>query len=498
MSEKAPNQASSKEDLDQLSAFEESMASLGMGDLDSENGVILKDWSAQDFANIYVRFRPHLITHARKFLRDETQAEEVVQDAFLYLMTALPELDSELGVLRFLKWKTKMLCLDIIRSSQAGLNNNIVPLPAEIPDETQPIDSLERADDAAIIRLALAKLNPRHREALISTIYEEKSISTVATELELSPNASRQLLHRARRSFKVSLKSVLEDKGVSLESFLSGRFAKQLGVVSSIAGAFVLFGIANSGIFGLSSITQASLSQDSLLEVSSDARSSTEREEGQATAPPFGEWEELEPDPLEVGLNVSENLTKVDEDYVQTVETESAGRSKTPPASDPADGSESDQSQTRQHFAMAQVAGREFLDSLISATSHGESKTVVEPTPGILELEISSHARLSVGYSNIDFSPTIDFFWLTLSPDEKEIVGIPQTLHSTLLRDDTGSILTLVATDFVLGDLGGHFGHIVNADSPLSFNGVLLKFEIQGENLSLLEVSFSNRESDST
>jgi len=90
MSEKAPSQASAQEDLDQLSALEESMASLGMGDLDSEHGVILKDWSAQDFANIYVRFRPHLISHARKFLRAETQAEEVVQDAFLYLMTALP------------------------------------------------------------------------------------------------------------------------------------------------------------------------------------------------------------------------------------------------------------------------------------------------------------------------------------------------------------------------------------------------------------------------
>ena len=104
------------------------MATFDVGDLDSEYAVFLKDWSAKDFANIYVRFRPHLISHAQKFLREKTQAEEVVQDAFLYLMTALPELDSELGVLKFLKWKTKMLCLDIIRSSQTGLNNNLVPL----------------------------------------------------------------------------------------------------------------------------------------------------------------------------------------------------------------------------------------------------------------------------------------------------------------------------------------------------------------------------------
>ena len=59
----------------------------------------LTKWSAQDFASIYVRFRPHLERHARRYLSSPVQAEEVVQDAFLYLMTALPELDSELGVL---------------------------------------------------------------------------------------------------------------------------------------------------------------------------------------------------------------------------------------------------------------------------------------------------------------------------------------------------------------------------------------------------------------
>jgi RNA polymerase sigma-70 factor (ECF subfamily) len=49
----------------------------------------LKNWTAQDFASIYVRFRPHLERHARRYLTNPVQAEEVVQDAFLYLMTSL-------------------------------------------------------------------------------------------------------------------------------------------------------------------------------------------------------------------------------------------------------------------------------------------------------------------------------------------------------------------------------------------------------------------------
>lgn len=63
----------------------------------------LKEWSAKDFASIYIRLRPHLERNARRYLSNPVQAEEVVQDEFLYLMTSLPELDSELGVLKFLK-----------------------------------------------------------------------------------------------------------------------------------------------------------------------------------------------------------------------------------------------------------------------------------------------------------------------------------------------------------------------------------------------------------
>ncbi len=33
---------------------------------------VLKEWSAQDFANIYTRFRPHLERHARRMLSNQS------------------------------------------------------------------------------------------------------------------------------------------------------------------------------------------------------------------------------------------------------------------------------------------------------------------------------------------------------------------------------------------------------------------------------------------
>ena len=53
--------------------------------------VSMKDWTAQDFSNLYVRYRPTVLAHVKKVLVNPDQAEEVTQDTFFYLMTALPE-----------------------------------------------------------------------------------------------------------------------------------------------------------------------------------------------------------------------------------------------------------------------------------------------------------------------------------------------------------------------------------------------------------------------
>ncbi|MEI6591173.1 MAG: sigma-70 family RNA polymerase sigma factor, partial [Actinomycetes bacterium] len=165
----------------------------------------LNTWSAQDFSNIYLRYRPHLERHARRFLNSQTQVDEVVQDAFLYLMVTLPDLDSETGVLRFLKWKVRLICLDVLRESGRAVVNSLEDHAEMMADDPEISAGLEQADDAAIVKLALSKLNPRHREVLIASLYEEKSHEQVAAQIGLSENATRQLIFRARAAFKKAL-----------------------------------------------------------------------------------------------------------------------------------------------------------------------------------------------------------------------------------------------------------------------------------------------------
>jgi RNA polymerase sigma-70 factor (ECF subfamily) len=147
--------------------------------------------------------------------------DEVVQDAFLYLMVSLPELDSEIGVLRFLKWKTRLLALDVIRASGRAYINSLDDVQEPASNDPEISINLEQQDDAAVVRLALSKLNPRHREVLIASMYEEKSTEQIAEQVGLSENATRQLIFRARAAFKKALIGDVDTTGMSAAAILS-------------------------------------------------------------------------------------------------------------------------------------------------------------------------------------------------------------------------------------------------------------------------------------
>jgi RNA polymerase sigma-70 factor (ECF subfamily) len=210
---------------DPLEALLDEQSDEDFGDLElkerSGKPVKLAEWSAQDFSSIYLRFRPHLERHARRFLRNPSQVDEVVQDAFLYLMVSLPELDSEIGVLRFLKWKTRLLALDVIRASGRAYINSIDDVAEPESNDPEVYSHLEQQDDAAVVRLALSKLNPRHREVLIASMYEEKSTEEIASQVGLSENATRQLIFRARAAFKKALIGDIDTTGMSAAAILS-------------------------------------------------------------------------------------------------------------------------------------------------------------------------------------------------------------------------------------------------------------------------------------
>jgi len=464
MSEKAPNQASSKEDLHPLSALEESMAPFGMGDLDTEHGVILKDWSAQDFANIYVRFRPHLISHASRFLREETQAEEVVQDAFLYLMTALPELDSELGVLRFLKWKTKMLCLDIIRSSQVGLNKNLVPLPDDVADESQILDSLERADDAAIIRLALAKLQPRHREALIATIYEEKSHQEVARQMDVGENALRQLLFRARASFRQALVGEAEIEGKTIAEILT--VAAQRSAVARnnvVVALLVMTAVTVSSVLGLNlQFAEPPVADGPRLVETNPVKPEVQfpdKSDSEAVASAGASSEIEEKFAVVSPINSAYTAEQADGQSASNSSVEVINQTVEP------------DSQLLAEAAFANELGEGFLSSFAT-----QAFEMIESNGAIA---LASQDGIAIYFGiDLESESVVQLFSVEIRDGGKVWKAVPKSFLSVVEEIDGNVHLSYAATDFLVGDFSGEFDFVSTADSIFSKSGLRVDFVI--------------------
>ena len=207
-------------------------------------------WSVADFGVFYTENAAELRAHATRILKDTNRAEEVVQDALIKFMLAAPELSSAEHALGYLHRTIENLCVDIFRLE--GRRPNLVLLDdaqAEIEanwiDNADHADVISAADDAAIIRQALALLSPAERTALVMWEMEGRTTEEIASALNIKESAVRHTLSRARASMRRILTEIVidEERGLTALDMLSTTY-KRAGEIakksSSVALSLVL------------------------------------------------------------------------------------------------------------------------------------------------------------------------------------------------------------------------------------------------------------------
>jgi RNA polymerase sigma-70 factor (ECF subfamily) len=428
---------------------------------DSLTPAVLKDWTAKDFASIYVRFRPHLERHARRYLQNPSQVEEVVQDAFLYLMTSLPELDSELGVLKFLKWKTRLLALDVIRSNSRASMAPIDDQPEFASNDPEISQDLERAEDAAIVSMALAKLQPRHREALIATLYEEKPQEVVAAQMGLSDNAFRQLLFRARAAFKKALIGEAETAGLSMSQILSiaaRKAAAESGKYISAAGAFLLVLAISIGV--LPNLAPSVSEQ----EISAPEPTVTSPSEPEETA-------SLVPEDAPQELQVEEIVSADDIDAVVISTAEQSGDAPV----------QTESVLTERSIILSTLQpllGSRTLQQL----SLGEQGEVIESSAQQIVVENASGLRANIIY-DLATENGIQSAYFEFKIGDALFYALPKTWAASKTIDSQGrTVLSLGATDLVVGNVDGKLGDIVIEKSILGNGKIRLEIILDAQN----------------
>ena len=169
----------------------------------------VSEWSIADLSALYAEQRSSLTSQARRILRSEADAVEIVQEAFLKFILAAPELDSRDRALAYLRTTVNNLCLNQIRAT--GSRPNLVAIDAdtsverinEIAAENHVAfdDSIAAAEDASIIREALSRLSADQRTALVMWEMEGRTTEEIAAEIGTTPANVRHVVQRARQSF---------------------------------------------------------------------------------------------------------------------------------------------------------------------------------------------------------------------------------------------------------------------------------------------------------
>jgi RNA polymerase sigma factor (sigma-70 family) len=224
--------------------------------------VALSVWTVAELGAFYNEHRSELLAHANRVLKDSAKAEEITQDSLIKFMLAAPELESEEHALSYLHRTIENLCIDYFRME--GRRPNLVVIDdaqAEVEAAWQVSgdhsEVLSQAEDAAIIRQALALLSPAERAALVMWEMEGRSTEEIAAELGIKESAVRHTVSRARTSLRRVLSELVidQERGLTALDMLSTTYKKASELAAKSSRVALSLLLVVTAFLGFNSMT---------------------------------------------------------------------------------------------------------------------------------------------------------------------------------------------------------------------------------------------------
>jgi RNA polymerase sigma-70 factor (ECF subfamily) len=161
---------------------------------------------------IYQAYAPRVYNMARRMVRTDADAEDVMQDVLLKVVRKLPTFRGESALPTWLHRVTINTALShrrkfAVREERRSRDpfDTIVAEEAEPSGASRPDVQLVNRETQALIERAIAKLPPRYRNVFLLADVEGLPNADIAERLELSLAAVKSRLHRARHLMRNAL-----------------------------------------------------------------------------------------------------------------------------------------------------------------------------------------------------------------------------------------------------------------------------------------------------
>ena len=140
------------------------------------------------FTKIYRQYSPMVMGIAFRMMRDQTEAEDVLQTVFLNVWRRPGDFDASRGSLPvWLAVQCRSRCLDRQRSRRRRLGHE-TPV-AELPETPQngpaTLDGLELSQQRMLLMEALASLKPAQSQAIRAAYFDGMSRADIALQMGL-------------------------------------------------------------------------------------------------------------------------------------------------------------------------------------------------------------------------------------------------------------------------------------------------------------------------
>jgi len=168
------------------------------------------------FTDLVARNTGRLLAVARRMLREEHEAQDAVQEAFVSAFRALASFEGQCLLSTWLHRIAVNACLMRLRRRERRPEESIDDLlpaceadgrTAEwfLPWDDAILERLERDETRALVRAAIDRLPGSYRTALLLRDIEEMDSADAARLLGITPNALKIRVHRARQALRTLL-----------------------------------------------------------------------------------------------------------------------------------------------------------------------------------------------------------------------------------------------------------------------------------------------------
>ena len=153
----------------------------------------------EKFKSMAMPLREKLLNFARSMLRNDVDAEDAVQEAYLRLWTVRSQLDNHPNVGGFAMQTLKNICIDRLRAEKYNLSLDNVNI---VENSITPYTYTEQKDSATIIRRMIDSLPETQRRVMMMRDVDGYELEEIADIMGAEAATVRVNLSRARKTVR--------------------------------------------------------------------------------------------------------------------------------------------------------------------------------------------------------------------------------------------------------------------------------------------------------